>query len=111
MTTTPYRIPARSDPDLAGIAKRYDRDDVAGQIGRLAGLGPDRLERNRRDAAHAALACVAYDKAMRTRCSTSEDETIVDLLTDLHHLADELGLDIDQLWMTAERNYTEEIEG
>ena len=94
--SAPHRVPSQPDETLADIAATYnqDPDDV------LHGVA-----QNRNNAAFAARALAVYEA--REPCDT--EECLADLLTDLRHLADWLGLDFDALAEQSERYHTEEI--
>lgn len=65
-------------------------------------------------AANMSSAIQAADAALaggEQRDSREDTERIQDLLTNLFHLADLLGLDMDDLVNSAQRNYEAEIRG
>ncbi|MHB1772057.1 MAG: hypothetical protein ACYCST_09990 [Acidimicrobiales bacterium] len=102
----------KADLDLAGpdcgelrrlVAARGDLDmDWDGTL----------RERNNQRAVFAAIGVMAFADRVYGNCVDDEpsDQTIADLIADLRHLADGLGLDWDHLCGWGEGHYETEIE-
>lgn len=94
----PYRLAEQPDATAAAVAAEFGQgtgEDLAGQV------------RNRRNAAHAAVALAAYAEANPAEADHTQLE---DLVADLAHLADVLGLDFDYIKRCGDIDYRAEID-
>jgi hypothetical protein len=93
-----YRLAEQLDVTAAGIAAEFGQGTGEGLAGQA---------RNRRNAAHAAVALAAYAEANPAEADQTQLE---DLLADLGHLADLLGLDFDYIKHCGDVDYRAEID-
>lgn len=103
-------------------ARRFDVYDVAGLAGLLEGRpkeslastheGEDLVRDNSIRAGWAARALIAYATHLADQSLVEDLETVTsDLVGDLLHLCDALGLDWEEIFERGERFYREELSG
>lgn len=97
MTITPFRLTAESGQSVQTVASRYTPE----RVGEFPLMG---VALNQESAVLAARAVQA------TARNNDEDETqLADMVANLCHLADLLGVDVDEVLDRGQRHYDREI--